>query len=539
MKRSKIKILSLLLALTMALSGCGRTETAEESAQTARSEAAEVTVGQTVGESLATTYAADNVFSLNAVFSSSFHPYLLSSAWNQVVSMLVYEPLVVVDETFEGQPGLISSWATADGRNWTFTVDTSRRFHSGGRVTAVDCVYTIQMASYSSRYEERFENVQSLETLDNESFTVTLNSADYGFYKLLGIPCIESGSYYDSVPAGTGPYKFSAAGDMLLLDSNHPQADAMPLLRIYLKEYTDFDDILQAFEDSYIDLVINDPTSMSNLGYSSSDITRYVDTTNMHYLGYNMYSVLFSQPTFRAMMSYAIDRSTIVSSCMGGAAVAAALPVHPNSSLYTKDIASTIAYSTDALERVISQLNLMDYDGDGFYELYSGVSNLEQSINFIVCADSLAKVRAASQIAACLEDVGLRVNLRELSYDDYITALEDGDFDIYYAEVKLRPNWDLTKLFTSVGSGGLNYGKTSDQFLAEYIRSYLASPAEMQGQAARTLWQYIAQQAPITVICFERSEVLYHRGVISGLTPTQDNVFNAMDGWTVNLEVNN
>lgn len=537
MKRKKLKILSLLLALVVLLCGCGAGEPVEESPALEDAEAAAAEGGKTMGEALAATYAADDVFSLNAVFSSSFHPYTLDSAWNQVVSMLVYESLVEIDESFEAQPGLVTAWSTEDGREWTFSVDTSRRFHSGGRMTSYDCVYTIRMASYTERYADRFAHVEDLETVDDGTFTVSLSSQDYSFYKLLGIPCIESGSYYDDIPAGSGPYKFSTAGDMLLLDSEHPEADAMPLLRIYLKEYTDSDGILQAFEDSYIDLVINNPTALSNLGYASTNISKYVDTTNMHYLGYNMNSLLFSQVAFRAIMTYAIDRSEIVSDCMSGAAVAAALPVHPSNALYPADIASSLHASQDSLTRALQQTGVIDMDGDGFYEFYSGVSNLEQSINFIVCADSSAKVRAATAIAENLEEVGLRVNLRELSYDEYILALEEGDFDMYYAEVKLRPNWDLTQLFDT--QSGLNYGGVRDQFLNEYMRSYLASPPEMLEQSSRSLWQYIAQQAPITVICFERSEMLYHRGVLSGLAPTQDNLFHNMESWTVNLEANN
>ena len=49
--------------------------------------------------------------------------------------------------------------------------------------------------------------------------------------------------------------------------------------------------------------------------------------------------------------------------------------------------------------------------------------------------------------------------------------------------------------------------------------------------------EYMAVQVPFTVICFEKTEVLYHRGVLSGLNPTQDNYFNDMNEWTVDLTV--
>jgi peptide/nickel transport system substrate-binding protein len=114
-----------------------------------------------------------------------------------------------------------------------------------------------------------------------------------------------------------------------------------------------------------------------------------------------------------------------------------------------------------------------------------------------------------------------------------VAELEDGNFDMYYGEVKLCDDWDLSLL---IGSGGsLNYGNFRDATLDGYIQTALGSTDEQLDMALEQLYQYIAQSAPITPICFEKSEVLYHRGVISGLNPTQDNVFYQLDGWEVYL----
>lgn len=537
MKRflKKSILLILLAGLLAALAGCGESLLSDEDRTELAEDDAEVIIGQSIGQELADTYAADHIFSLNSVSTSSFNPYITTSAWNKVVSMLVYETLVTEDETFAAQPNLISSWETEDGITWTFYVDTERRFSNGDSMSSLDAVYSLQYAMgvhniASTQYLDRFRSVDNISWPDSESFTVTLSEANYRFYELLNIPCIEYGTGFDTYPAGTGPYVFSASGNYLVLNEYYPYANEMPIDTIHLKEYSKAVDILQAFEDSYLDLVINDPTSISSLGYSSTNIIKYIDTTSMHYLGYNMYSGVFSQSTYRAVMTYIIDRSGIVSDVMQGAAAAATLPIHPNSGLYPESYAKTLSYSMEGFQNALKNLGVTDADGDGYLE----PGGLRYTINFIVCSDSAMKVSAARLIAGDMRSCGLDVNLRELSYEDYMTALEDGSYDIYYAEVRLCADWDLELL---LGSGGeLNYGGVRDATLDAYMQAALGTDGELQESNIYQLYSYIGQTAPITAICFEKSQVLYHRGVISGLDPTQDNIFSGMQGWTIDLD---
>lgn len=527
------KTISLVAAaaMTLALAGCQPLSLSEEERSALKSEEPEVVVGQSIGQELAATYAADQIFSLNCVSSESYNPYTTSSAWNKVVGMLVYETLVTMDENFCAQANLITSWETEDGKRWVFHVDRERAFHSGGSMTAADAVYSLEFAmNYdASPYKNRFRNVIGEGTIDESSFEVNLSEANYSFYQLMNIPCIEYGTGFDSRPSGTGPYCFSTSGRYLTRFADHPLASQLALETIHLKEYTAAVDILQAFEDSYIDLVINDPNAISSLGYSSTNIIKYVNTSSMHYLGYNMSSMIFSQSIFRQMMTYAIDRDSIVSGIMAGAGVASTVPVSPLSPLYPAKLADTLQCSDSEFQVVLQNIGAQDLDGDGLLE----IGGRAYTIDFIVCADSGTKVSAARAISKELQDAGFSVNLRELSFDDYTEALKKGNFDIYYAEVRLCADWDLRLLLGMDRT--LNYGGVRDSTLESLMSAFLASPEETKQQSAEELYTYIGQTAYITPICFERSEVLFHRGVLTGLNPTQDNVFYGIENWTINL----
>lgn len=529
MRKTAYKLISLALAAVLCLTGC---QTQPEAAAEADPTPTPLVVeGSNTGQALADTYKADHIFSLNTAEGDTFNPYTCTSVWNLLVTMLAFEPLVKTDGNFEAQPNLITAWESTDGQNWVFYVDTSRKFHDGGSMTPSDAVFSLEAArnSYGARYARRFVHVTGVAIRDENSFTVTLDSVNWRFYELMNIPCVEVGTGYSNAPSGTGPYQFNANLTAMELNENYPGAENMTLKKIYLKRFVAPEDILQAFEDSLLDLVINNPTDMSSLGYSSSNLKKYVDTSNLHFIGYNVYSNVFSQPACRALVTYAIDRDGIISTSLQNAAQAATLPIHPNSSLYPTDLARSLEYSPEAAQAALGAAGALDADYDGVLEL----NGTRAEVVFLVCSSSTAKVAAARQIATKLRELGFMVTMKEVDYNSYLDALQKGEYDLYYGEVRLCNDWDLTCLLSE--NGELNYSGIRDPSLTGYIQSFLSSNGDTLQANTQTLCEYLAQTAPITAVCFERTEVLYHRGVLSTINPIQENIFNDMDKWKVDL----
>ena len=155
----------------------------------------------------------------------------------------------------------------------------------------------------------------------------------------------------------------------------------------------------------------------------------------------------------------------------------------------------------------------------------------EIGIDLIVCSESAGKGDIAKQFASDLASIGVTVNVRELSWTDYQNALMNGDFDMYYAEVKLGADFDLTSLLTK--DSALNYGKIDDENYATYINDFLAATDLERPQACCNMLYYIATTTPIIPILFERQEVITHRNVITSMDPTSSNVFFVIENWTI------
>lgn len=483
-----------------------------------------------------TYYSADNVFSLNCDRDYSFNPFSTTSSANILCTQLMYDNMFDVDESYTVIPNLIQDFSSEDGKSWRFTVDKDIKFWDGSTLTAQDVSYSIQRAMRSPQFKSRLSIIMGVSPFGDDMVAVNLYHADMLFPALLNIPIIKNGTIGDNVPMGTGPYILNEELTQLDAFADHKRYSSLPLDTIYLKEFKDIESAITAFENSEIDLVTNDPTSFFSLGYSNANEIRNFPTTNLHYLGFNSTSRFFSNPLCRKAITYVVDREHIVTDILKGAGTVTTLPMSPSCKYYNNKYSDIISYSIKKSESAFDEASVQDYDEDGFREIMiTGIPvEIEPGIDFIVCSDSSVKVSAARSIAENMTNLGIKVALRELSWEDYKNALSSGKYDMYYAETKLTADFSLRSLLTE--GGALNYGKFSDPILSENVNAYLSSSEENRQTAADLMFQCITDTAPIVPICFEKQQAITHRGVISGLKPTQYNIFNDIENWEISLD---
>ena len=121
--------------------------------------------------------------------------------------------------------------------------------------------------------------------------------------------------------------------------------------------------------------------------------------------------------------------------------------------------------------------------------------------------------------------------MRVLPWEEYMAALAAGDFDLYYGEVRLSADWNLSQLLSP--GGALNYGGWSNPQTSQLIAALAA--AEDRTAAARTLCAHLQSQAPILPLCFKSSSVLAQAGVLEGLQPTAAEPFYNLKDCVIHL----
>jgi peptide/nickel transport system substrate-binding protein len=385
----------------------------------------------------------------------------------------------------------------------------------------------------SKKFKGRLSDIIGCGAYGEDLFIITLASPNTQFCARLDIPVIRSGTNDQYAPPGTGMYTVSEDRQALIPFPAHPDSSNLPINAIYIKNYVGAEEKIAAFEDSALDLVVNDPNGMSNLGYGNANVISYFQTTNMHYLGFNTKSKFFSQAALRHAMTYLINREYVTTNLMGGCGVNATLPISPVSSLYNPLIAARYEFAPEKCITVFRNNGVQDFDDDGSLEqMITGIP-VEIKINFIVNSESAVKVTAARDMAERMRNLGIDVTLRELAWSDFTAALRDGDFDIYYAETKLTADFNLSALI--LPEGALNYGKYNNAACAAAISDYLTSDELTRAMYADLMCQYIMEDAPIIPIAFEKQQLITHRNVTMGMSPTQGNVFSNFTNWTINI----
>lgn len=496
------KLFVLFLAVALLLGGC--------SVQRATPEASTQTPATTV-EPETPIRKENGVFGLSYLNAYGLNPYTCTSTVNRALLSLLYESLFVVSDRYRAEPVLCDTFTVSDdGKTYTIRLVSGVRFSNGIALTAEDVVASLNAAKDSSIYRARLAHLAYAEATSNDTVVLTLTTAYENFCLMLDVPIVRATTVERAEPLGTGPYCLANSGKELRRNSYWWQ-DGAPVVdeeRIALNRAENSTQIRDAFEFGGTDLVYCDPNSPAAVSYRCDYEIWSAPTTVMHYIGFNLYSGYFVNDTLRTAVTKAVDRDTLVQDVYGGFAEAAVLPCSPRSDLYDTALAAGYTYTEQAFAAAVHNSEILSSEN------YVGHVGL-----FLVCSEDPVRVKAAEQICQVLTDAGLSMKMSVLDRDAYLQALKDGDFDLYYGEVRLTPNFDLREFFRE--DGALGYGSISDAALTAYCNSAL----ENSGNYVDLCRELLAR-APICPVVFKDYAVYVTRGRIRTLTPTVDCVFH-------------
>ena len=502
------KFLILLAALCLLLAGCGPAP------------APEATPAPTPSAPPAEEAAE---FALACYPSAGFHPITGANRTNLSLAGLVYEGLFELDGAFRFHGVLCASHAVSeDGLTWTFRLRQDACFSDGSPLTAAQVVSSLETARASALYAPRFTDIASVAAAEDGAVTVTLTRPNGALPALLDIPIVkETGG----VPLGTGPYVLTG-GESWRLEANglwRQGAENLPLEAIPLRAIQEADDLIRAFDTRDVTLVSTDLTGTNSLGFSGSFDTVDYPTSVMLYVGFNTASGPCASAAVRQALLRSFDRGAAATVSLSRHAQPAALPAAPASALYDETLAGGLDYDTQAAAELLEQAGYSRTDGVWQRR------GVPLTLTLAAPSNNPHRLAAAELLAASLSDAGIGAELEALAWDDYLRALEAGDFDLYLGEVRLTGDFDLTALITP--GGALNYGRYSSAQAVSLHDAFRAASGSARVQAAARLYEHLAQEPPFAVICFKNWSVLVQWNQASGLTPTQQNLFYQFDQW--------
>ena len=455
-------------------------------------------------------------FSLAYYPDRDMNPLTSNDFTNRVLFSLIYQGLFNVNSDYSVEPILCSSYRVSTSyRTWTFYIENGVTFSDGTPLTIQDVLATYLAAKESGYYSGRFLHVLEISLSDDGGITFSLDTAYENLPQLLDIPILKASEVASESPLGTGPYMMSDSlagaqlvrnpiwwcGDLELIVT----AQAIPLVAA-----EDPADIRDQFEFYDVGLVCADPCSDMYADFRCDYELWDVDNGMFLYLACNTRYVDFLEDTtLRSMLTYGIDRETIVSENFRGYAHAVTLPADPSSPYYSKSLASRYAY-----------------DPSKFVEFLGRYGKTEEPIRLLVNADDSVRLRIAQFIAEAFTDYGLPMEVKECTTAKFQQEVYNANYDLYLGVTKLSANMDLSPFFTPYHN--LSRNGVADEALYSLCQESLANQGNYYN-----LHKAVADDGRIIPIAVYGYAVYATRGLLTDLTPSRDNIFAYSLGKTM------
>ena len=482
------KFISLILALLLLFCSCDISDIEELDGEMSEENAA-----QPVDTS---------VFGVGIAKSESADPYTTKNKLNFELCGLICEPLFFLSPTFEATPVLCESYTYSE-KTYVFTVKSGVTFSDGSKLTASDVEYSLRAAmEYGSFYATNLSVIESVSSSDrNSTVTVRLRYDNCRLPSLLDIPIIKSGTRDKMLPTGTGLYAPKDDMTALVARSNHHSGKKTKYSVISLVSVAGSDELLFEFDNHAVSLLTSDPTGASPLTPLGASQINNVPTTRMHYIGFNVRKKQLADKSVRAAISRAIDRESAAKNDFALMGVPSPLPIHPDAKSYPAGFAEAFAY-----------------DGTTRIELSS-------PLVLLVNSENPGKLAVCKRISENLTRLGAPCTVHALPFNEYAAALSRGDFDLYYAEVSLGADFDLSRIL----QGSLNYGGFYDAELSSLYSAYLA-----KDEAGESFFRAFCERTPFAPIMFKSTAMYTPQGFFEKATPTAQNPYHDFCNWISN-----
>lgn len=415
--------------------------------------------------------------------ASSYLPWDITDRDTARVMSLIYEGLFVQGPDARMQPLLVSSYEFSDeGDILDLYLNMDICFQDGTNLDAGDVVYSIeQLKAKKNFYSDTVSGIDTATVMDTDWVRLTLKRTGLDELTDLTFPIVSQGYQNQTVPMGTGPYRFDKAVGkreihLAANETYHGTAPYIPTVIIYL--VADSSLIEQCFATTRTNMYAPYMMPWGSYGNDADlDITRY--TTNMAlYLEFNTKRPFASSLSNRQKTAYALNASDILKASYWGKGLTAETLVRPD--------AWYMGYQT----------TYYAYDPEKARDIETENTN---AVVLLYKEDFPMEKDAADMIKTELEAAGLTVTL---------TTSGDYDIALRLSEVSMTQAADMVGLKDQLQTA------TLDQTFSDIAHKV----AEKMGQ-----------QLPVYNLFYPSMGVALGAGVHGQLTPSLSNVYNGIE----------
>ena len=531
------RFLVLFLVVAIFFSGCTAKNNQESSQLTAVQ----------VGDANKINKKDNKDLTLSMRTAATLNPLINEDATVDNVLRMMYEPLVGINESYKPVASIAESWYYSDeGRELTLKLKQGLKWHDGSSIKAEDVIFslnTLRQAGENSVYKACIERVASFSKTDEYTVAVRFTEAFGGNIYAMSFPLISS-AYYSGesvltssknlVPLGNGVYAFddyTEAKELRLKAVDNSFANKPSIENVIVNITMDADTDVYTFSQRLTDCVLADETVLGKIDLDEG-AKKFSYTDNYYdFLGFNFKNEIFNDKNVRKAVALAVPVESIIEGVYLSNAVAVDTPLNPQSWLNSVT-ESTYEYNLTAARECLenSGFNLDENEKVRAKAYSDGIKKL--SFTILVNQENEERCQAAYKIAEELNGIGFDVKTEKVSYENYISRLESGDFDMYMAgwELSLVPEFGF--LFKTGGIG--NYGGYSNAKTDELIDIMYSAVGEAAMRTAMSqLQMQICAEIPCVSIVFRKSALFVDERITGNIMPLQFNSYNGIEDWYI------
>ncbi len=427
MKKLLSLSLSLLLVMSLALTGCAGGNNAEGEATSQASgdnTVAEATSNGKAGPAVDKDTVVLATFSETPTLSSYEHNAVAGDYLNK----LTYNGLFKIDKELNPVPDLVESYTVEKDENgeetiWTMKIYEGVKFHNGETMTADDVVASIENAKKSPDVQLYAETVQTIEKVDDLTVKITTdgpaanllyNLAHHGMF-IVPKALLEAKHDFNVDPVGAGPYKFIEwkRGQEITFEAfadYFNKENAPKIKNVVWRTIPEGNPRTVALEAGEIDYIIElDSATLQNIENNADIKIVQVPSISHNWLTVNNEVAPFDNKLVRKAISKAINREDVIIVALNGQGVA-------TQSQTPMGMLGENAEGFDGYDLEGAKALMKEWGGD------PSTIKLE-----VICSND-TKRRAAEVIQANLQEIGISMEIVSMDLSTYLSETAVGNF---------------------------------------------------------------------------------------------------------------
>jgi peptide/nickel transport system substrate-binding protein len=402
-------------------------------------------------------------------------------------------------------------------------------------------------------------NIRSVKPVSGDPLELVIAFKDAGNIgaELLTFPILPAHPYRnrndlrrnaeDFIPMGSGLYvvqEFDRYSHLTLVGNPNRQGGNIPQNTLEFRIIPSHADALNMLDVNAVSYAVSKVGDRDTI-YRDSNIRSQSFTANEAVgIGFNFNKELLGNRDARQAVALSIDNAELLEVCFFNSGIQADSIYFPGF-LGVGESADPYAVNPEKAMSLLLSAGLSDADGDGFFDYFmspetAGTSKDEApadeegrwssfSLRFLINENNVSGVAAGQMIQAALVRVGLDCELAILGEEAYMTALAEGDYDMYIGGGRLSRGYDLRPLLHSGYGNPIAYDNPVLDALLDSLAS-ARSPEERKG-IFEDINARLVLEIPYYCLFYKTYGAVASPSLTGGLAPHFDNIYKGCENW--------